>query len=209
MTVAGNLLTQPSIGTDATHQIGMGIKRSAATMSAMTNDLLEYARTQLHGHIPIIRTEVDVREVCQSAMDDASAAHPACAFELMASGNWVGNFDGVRLHQVFSNLMNNAAQYREKDRPVTVSVEGRSDDVVVEVRNFGPVIPPEALKSVFDPLVQLPVVNAQPGRPTTSLGLGLFIARQITEAHGGGISAKSDATSGTTFSVRLPRQAGD
>ena len=207
MSVAGDLLVQPLIGTDATRQIGQSVRRSAATMSAMTNDLLEYARTQLSGHIPITRTEVDVREVCESAINDASAAHPDCEFELRTTGNWVGNFDGVRLHQVFSNLLNNAAQYRGKEHPVTVSVDGQPDDVIVEVQNFGPVISPEALKSVFDPLVQLPVVDAQPGRPSTSLGFGLFIAREIAEAHGGSISAQSDTVAGTTFGVRLPRVA--
>lgn len=206
MSVAGDLLVQPSIGTDATRQIGQSVRRSAATMSAMTNDLLEYARTQLSGHIPITRREVDVKEICQAAITDASATHPNCVFELQTTGNWIGNFDGVRLHQVLSNLLNNAAQYRGKEHPVTISVDGQPDDVMLEVRNFGPVISPEALKTVFEPLVQLPVDDAQPGRPTTSLGLGLFIAREITEAHGGNITAKSDSASGTTFNVRLPRQ---
>jgi signal transduction histidine kinase len=205
MTMAGEYLTQPSVGTDVTLQIGLRVKRSAATMTAMVNDLLEYARSQLSGRMPIALGQVDVKEICQAAVNDASAAHPECPFELKASGDWVGNFDGPRLHQVFSNLLNNAAQYRGKEHPVSVSVEGRPDVLLVEVQNFGPVIPPDSLKTVFDPLVQLPVADAQPGRPTTSLGLGLFIAREITKAHGGSISVKSDELSGTIFSVQLPR----
>lgn len=206
MTMAGDYLTQPSTGTDATLQIGMRIKRSAATMTAMVNDLLEYARTQLSSQIPVTKSEVDVKDICQSALDDARAAHPDCAFELVASGDWVGRFDRTRLHQVFSNLLNNAAQYRGKEHPVTVYLHGQTDAMLIEVRNFGPVIPPRSLKAVFDPLIQLEVDDTQPGRPSTSMGLGLFIAREIAEAHGGGITVKSDATSGTIFSVRLPRQ---
>jgi signal transduction histidine kinase len=205
MTMAGDYLTQPSVGTDVTLQIGLRVKRSAATMTAMVNDLLEYARSQLSGQMPIARGPVDVKEICQAALNDANAAHPDCPFELEASGNCVGNFDGTRLHQVFSNLLNNAAQYRGKEHPVTISVEGNPDGVLVEVRNFGPVIPPASLKTVFEPMVQLPVAQEQTGRPATSLGLGLFIAREITQAHGGTISAESDETSGTTFSVQLPR----
>jgi signal transduction histidine kinase len=205
MTMAGEYLIQPSVGTDVTLQIGLRVKRSAATMTAMVNDLLEYARSQLSGRMPIALGQVDVKEICQAAVNDASAAHPECPFELKASGDWVGNFDGPRLHQVFSNLLNNAAQYRGKEHPVSVSVEGRPDVLLVEVQNFGPVIPPDSLKTVFDPLVQLPVADAQPGRPPTSLGLGLFIAREITKAHGGSISVKSDELSGTIFSVQLPR----
>jgi signal transduction histidine kinase len=75
----------------------------------------------------------------------------------------------------------------------------------VEVKNIGPAIPPESLEAIFNPLVQLSVDENQDGRPTTSLGLGLFIAREITIAHGGTIEAQSDATSGNVFTVRFPR----
>lgn len=203
--MAGDYLTRPSIGNDVTLQIGLRVRRSGATMSAMVNDLLEYARSQLDGHLPIVRAQIDVREICQAALEDATAAHPECPFELHASGESTGRFDSVRLQQVFSNLLNNAAQYRGADRPVTISVEGSPETVLVNVRNFGPVIPPASLKTVFEPLVQLPVADQQSGRPATSLGLGLFIAREITEAHGGTIFAESDEEPGTTFSVRLPR----
>lgn len=209
ITMAGDYLTKPPTATDATSRIGLRVKRSAATMTAMVNDLLEYARTQLSGAIPITRTRVDVSDLCQSAIDDASAAHPNCAFELVASGDSVGNFDGTRLHQVFSNLLINAARYRDKEHPVTVSIIGETDSIMVEVKNFGPVIPPDSLEIVFDRLVQLGGTGPASSRPSTSLGLGLFIAREITEAHDGAISVTSDEASGTIFSVRLPRATLD
>lgn len=207
--VAGGLLTQPTIGTDGSRQIGQNVKRSAATMTAIINDLLEFARSQLSSKIPIIRSQVDIKEICQAALDDVKGAHPDCLFELVASGDWLGHFDGPRLYQVFANLLNNAAQYRGKEHPVIASIEGQPDIIVVKVKNFGPVIPPERLKTVFEPFVQLPVAEAHLGRPSTSLGLGLFIAREITEAHGGSISAKSGEDTGTMFSVQLPRRNGD
>lgn len=205
MTMAGDYLTQPSVGTDVTLQIGLRVKRSAATMNAMVNDLLEYARSQLSGEMPIARSQVDVRELCQAAINDVTSAHPGCPFMLHASGNLLGNFDGMRLHQVLSNLFNNAAQYRGKEHPVNVSVEGKAEEVVIEVQNFGPVIPTDSLKAVFAPLIQLPVGEQQPGRPTTSMGLGLFIASEITRAHGGSIAVSSDERAGTIFRVQLPR----
>jgi signal transduction histidine kinase len=207
MTMAGDYLTQPSVGTDVTLQIGLRVKRSAATMNAMVNDLLEYARSQLSGEMPITRRHVDVRELCQAAINDVSSAHPDCPFRLSASGNLLGNFDGMRLHQVLSNLLNNAAQYRGKEHPVSISVDGKADKLVIEVQNFGPVIPPDSLRAVFDPLVQLPVDEQQSGRPTTSMGLGLFIASEITRAHGGSISVRSDEPSGTVFRVQLPHHS--
>jgi signal transduction histidine kinase len=206
MTMAGEYLTQQPAGANMALQIGLRVKRSASTMNSMVNDLLEYARTQLDGKIPIVPAQVNIEEICQSALEDARAAHPDCPFELEVSGNLVGSFDIGRLQQVFSNLLNNAAQYRAEERPVTILVEGKEDVIAVKVRNFGPSIPPESLKTIFEPLVQLSVAEQQAGRPAKSLGLGLFIAREITEAHGGTISAESDEVSGTMFSVQLPRE---
>jgi signal transduction histidine kinase len=88
---------------------------------------------------------------------------------------------------------------------VTLATEGSKSEVVVTVTNFGREIAPESLRSIFDPLVQLSVSSDQKGPASTSLGLGLFIAREITEAHGGSISVESSAKTGTVFTVRLPR----
>jgi signal transduction histidine kinase len=205
MAMAGDYLTRPELGTDGTLQIGARVKRSAATMTAMVHDLLEYARTQLGRGIPLALNLADMKDICQAAVEDASAAHTDCAFELKTSGELHGNFDGPRLQQVFSNLLNNAAQYRGKEHSVTIVAQSDPNAVMVQVKNRGPVIPPESLKAIFDPLVQLSVDAQQQGRPPTSLGLGLFIAREITVAHGGTITAESSEDSGTVFTVTLPR----
>jgi len=103
------------------------------------------------------------------------------------------------------NLLTNAAQYRARGTGVTLNVEGGQDDVAIAVTNLGPAIPADALKTIFSAMVQLPVDGEQPGRPRTSLGLGLFIARETTLAHGGTIQVSSNDVDGTTFTVRIPR----
>lgn len=205
MSMAGVILTRPDEGTERTLQIGARVKRSAITMTTMVNDLLEYARSQLGGKMPITRTLNDMREICQAALEDAGAAHPECPFELKAAGELIGDFDRPRLQQVFSNLLNNAAQYRGKKHPVTIDVRGLDDKIVVHVTNFGPEIPAPLLKTIFDPMIQLPVSEQQKGPLPTSLGLGLFIANEITVAHGGTIAAESSQAAGTIFTVSIPR----
>ncbi len=204
MTMAGDYLTKPELGTEGTLKIGARVKRSTATMNTMVNDLLEYARTQLGGTMPITPQLSDMKKICQAALDDASAGHPDCAFELDASGELLGYFDGARLQQVFSNLLNNAAQYCAKEHPVAIHVRGELDSVIVQVRNIGPAIPAESLQAIFDSMIQLST-EGRKDRPSTSMGLGLFIAREITVAHGGTITAESSETSGTVFTIRLPR----
>ncbi|MET0962146.1 MAG: sensor histidine kinase [Noviherbaspirillum sp.] len=205
ITMAGDYLTKQGVGTEGTVHVGGRVKRSAATMNAMVHDLLEYARQQIGGAIPITRQLVDVREICHAALDDASAAHPDCRFELKASGELLDDFDKSRLQQVFSNLLNNAAQYRGTEHAVSIVARGDQEAVTVEVRNRGPVIPKDSLDAIFNPMVQLGGAGQQEGRPATSLGLGLFIARAITEAHGGTIAVDSEEDAGTVFTVTLPR----
>ena len=119
----------------------------------------------------------------------------------------IGDFDAARLAQLFSNLLNNAAQYRTDDQPVTITACGDADTAVVQVKNFGRQIPEASLKSIFDPLVQLAISDDQKAPNATSIGLGLFIAREIASAHGGTIGAESSLECGTIFTVRLPRVA--
>lgn len=204
MRLAGESLKQPTLSAAQIAETGERIRRSTRLMNSMVADLLGYTRTQLGSGMPIVPAFVDVKTVCESAMEDARAAHPQNQFELQAAGNTTGIFDGVRLHQLFANLLFNAAQYGDTDRPVVLGILGDAEGVSVEVTNHGQPIPAASLGAIFKPLVQLPEEGGQDERPRTSLGLGLFVAREIAEAHGGTIGVQSDATQGTVFKVRIP-----
>lgn len=205
ITMAGDLLGRQYAAETSLGAIGLRLRRSAASMTTMVNDLLEYARTQLGGMIPIESVAQDMAPACAAAIEAAEAVHPECRFEFSASGELTCNFDHERLQQVFSNLLNNAAQYSPPGQPVSLHARGETDAVVVQVRNLGSVIPGHALATIFNPLVQLAADPTDHGRPSTSMGLGLFIAREITLAHGGTIEVDSSADAGTVFTVRIPR----
>lgn len=207
MRLAGESLKKPTLSAAQIAETGDRIRRSTRLMNSMVADLLGYTRTQLGSGMPIVPAWVDVKTVCESALEDARAAHPLSHFHLETTGDTTGVFDGVRLHQLFANLLFNAAQYGDLDRPVVLDLHGDAQGVRVRVTNQGQPIPAASLGAIFKPLVQLPEEGGQDERPRTSLGLGLFVAREIAEAHGGTIGVQSDAARGTVFTVRIPGAA--
>ncbi len=108
--------------------------------------------------------------------------------------------DADKLARVFNNLLRNASSYGEEHSPITVSAELRNDRAFIAFRNRGAVIPPERLDAVFEKFYRLD--SARSGN-TGGAGLGLAIARQIVEQHGGAIRASSSEEY-TEFLVELP-----
>ena len=205
MSFAGDVLVQQQPSAQDLRTIGVRVRRSATAMTAMVNDLLEFARIQIGGLIPINAVALDLLPVCTDAVEDARAAHPDCHFELESEGGLDCNADAPRVQQLLANLLNNAAQYSSKDLPVRLVAQGSTGAVTITVVNFGSLIPAESLGLIFNPLVQLDPDGNDRGRPETSIGLGLFIAREIVLAHGGSIDVTSSRESGTVFTVRLPK----
>jgi len=205
ISLAGSLLSQPGITKEGALKLAPRIIRSSSIMTSMVNDLLEYARAELGGEMPMTYVDGEMLEICQSAIADASAVHPDCTFQFNALDRTVGSYDRVRLQQVFTNLLNNAAQYRGDELPVTMQMVSDTNNVTIKIQNSGALIPREAMDAIFDPMVQLAMSDTQSERPSTSLGLGLYIAKKIVVAHGGTIAVESNEKSGTTFTVHIPR----
>lgn len=206
ISLSGELLNTPGISAEKISSLAKQVERSAATMSSMVNDLLGFSRTQLGSKIPIKAHPIDLASVCHRAIDDVNAMYPGSVFNLATEGNLSANLDGARLHQVICNLLINAAHYGSTEHAVEIEAKEESCALTVKVTNRGPAIPPESLHAIFSPLVQLSKERPLDNRPSTSLGLGLFIAREITEAHGGSINVTSTESQGTVFEVRLPKQ---
>ena len=175
---------------------------SGARMQALLDDLLDFNRTKLGLAINIAPTETDLASLVNGELDLMRGAHPRHRLEMQAEGNTRGFWDGKRLQQLLSNLVGNAVKYGAESEPVQVLVRDKGDMVHIEVKNRGPAIDPTVLAQVFEPLVRGPQPQEE---ADSSLGLGLYIAREIARAHGGDIQARSDETE-TVFAVRLRRQ---
>lgn len=206
MKMAGDLLMRANLSPEKITGLGARVNRSARLMNSMVDDLLGYTRTQLGSGMPTMRQPADLRDVFRSVMEETRAMHPTMEFELLIDGDMHGSFDAVRMHQLFSNLLLNAAQYGTPGRSVTLDAHSDSEMISVNVKNYGADIPEASLQSIFKPLVQLPTDSGNDGRPRTSLGLGLYIAREVALAHNGSISVCSNSDTGTVFTVELPKQ---
>lgn len=204
--MAGEVLTTPGLSEAARLTVAMRLRRASKAMGSLITDLLEFTRSQLGSGIPIERSVCDLGQVCEEALDAVRASHPEQGFEPDLSGDLRIRVDGPRLLQVLSNLLNNAIQHGAKGAPVSLSARGEADAVVLVIVNAGNPIPPDAMKMIFEPLVQMPATTSDLNRRSkTSLGLGLFIVRAIVRGHGGTIDLQSSAEAGTAFTIWLPR----
>lgn len=175
------------------------ILSSAQRMGRMIADLLDFTRMRLGGTIPLRRTAADLRAICEDVLLEIQAGRPDADVRLACEGDTSGAWDADRLAQVVTNLVVNALEHGGKV-PVAVTARADTTHVVLSVHNDGPPIPRDVQGTVFEPLVR---GDSQAGQ---NVGLGLFIARSVVSAHGGEIQLTSAASTGTTFTVRLPRE---
>lgn len=182
------------------------IAQSATRTVQMVGDLLDFTRGRLGDGIPIVRAEVVLGPVVRDVVDEILAAQPGSRIIVEARGEQRGEWDRGRISQALSNLIGNAVQHGAEGTTVSVEVRGEEDRVAIVVHNRGVTIPPDQLDGIFNPMKQRDAQRSASGSsPTGSLGLGLYIADQIISAHDGVIEVRSSESSGTTFTVYLPR----
>jgi signal transduction histidine kinase len=174
-------------------------------MLKQVNNLLDFTRTQLGSNLPIKVNKTDIANICLGAVEELRKKYPERTIEFSATGNREGFWDGARIAQVFSNLVGNALQHGAQAEPVTVHLDCGSDEIVARIKNKGAPIDRERMQSIFEPLVRFTEKDSMGHANETSLGIGLYITREIVQAHKGVIHVDSSNGEGTTFTVRLPR----
>lgn len=176
-------------------------QRAAKRATSLVNDLLDATRARLAGILPLEVSTVDIAKIIEHVVDEYRALHPARVFDVDVSGATSAIADGKRLTQVVGNLLGNAIQHSPSSSKVAVSVRGRESSIALAIENAGKPIPPELRARIFEPLER---AEAAKSEPTHSIGLGLFIVREIVRAHGGTIDVTSSDNGVTRFSVSLP-----
>ena len=170
----------------------------------MITDLIELTRVRLGGGILIKPTHTCMRRICTNVIEEMKAIYPKRTFQLNCDDEFPGEWDEARMSQVLSNLLGNAIQHGDVKTPVTVTVKGDTNGVELSVHNEGTAIPAKMLPRLFDCLFQGSSDQRAADDNSTSLGLGLYIAKEIISAHGGAIEVQSSDDEGTTFVACLP-----
>ncbi len=176
------------------------LERQTRRISLLVNELLDVSRMRL-GKLELRYEELDLAEVAREAASHLRAELGRVGSRLRLDlAPAPGRFDRMRIEQVITNLLVNAAKFGE-GRPIALAVDADGDRARIRVTDRGIGIAAEHQARVFERFER-----AVPAQHFGGLGLGLYIVRQIVEAHGGVIRVESTPGAGATFTVELPRE---
>lgn len=187
----------------AAERVRAMLERQVNHLVRLVDDLMEVSRIT-RGKIELRLEQLELASVVRSAVESSkpfiergnhqlAISVPSEPLTLLA--------DPVRLSQVISNLLNNAAKYTNDGGQIWLTVRRDGSSAVISVRDNGEGIPPEMIPSLFELFTQ---IDRTLGRAQGGLGIGLSLARTLVEAHGGSIEAKSEGVGkGSEFIVRL------
>jgi two-component system, OmpR family, phosphate regulon sensor histidine kinase PhoR len=176
------------------------INDQADRVVKLIDRLMDLSRIEL-GRVQLEREPTDLRALVRRLVAVQRASDTDRPIEIATTANQIeGHWDRARLEQVVENLLSNACKFTPPGTPVQVELQGRSDTASLVVRDRGPGIPEGQIDSIFERYAQGPAGEGS----HAGLGLGLYVSRQIVEAHGGRMWAESEPGRGAAFHVTLP-----
>lgn len=193
-------------GVSADQQAALNrITRATSRASRLIHDLLDFTQARLGKGLGIAPVDIDLHAVMSDSVDELRTAFPGRDIVHHTVGDGKCEADPDRLMQLAGNLVTNAITYGRADSPVTVTSQGDGDECAITVHNTGRPIAPELIPVLFEPLAR----GASSPDGSRSVGLGLYIVREIARAHGGEVTVVSSEAEGTTFAARFPRRRSE
>lgn len=201
--LAKNLMKQKMDHDRLMERMGRTIEvfgRQTDRLSRLVDNMLDLARIEA-GKLTLVPERVDLCQVVREITGRFAEQffHVGCDLEVEAEGEVIGDWDRYRLEQVLTNLLSNAMKYGA-GKPIRVAVSSSGNWAQCEVQDQGIGIHVQSKKRIFDRFERAVAQSEFEG-----LGLGLYISREIIEAHGGVISVESEVGHGACFKFQLPR----
>jgi PAS domain S-box-containing protein len=180
------------------------IARQLSNLTRLVDDLLDVSRIT-RNKVELRKEHITLSNIVEGAVETSrpllDEREHTLAVDLPESEIWL-HADPVRMTQVISNLLNNAARYTERGGHITLTAERKDDQAIIRVCDDGIGIPQDMLPRIFDIFTQL---DTGRGRDHGGLGMGLTIVRRLVAMHGGSVTAASEGHGrGSEFTVRLP-----
>lgn len=169
---------------------------SALRMSKLIDNLLDFTGTRFGQPLTVTRESINFTPICQQTVAEFITAYPERTIRLNCDAGLHASADGLRISQMLGNLISNAIQHGDHTSSVSVDAYRELYEIVVSVHNNGAPISQSELQTIFDPFSR----TSKQDKYTRNLGLGLFIAREIVEAHDGTISIPQPHRTGRELS---------
>ena len=174
------------------------MKASVDRMTGLIDNVLDFARGRLGGGIALRKRPVQIKDLLEQVVSELRHANPDREMTYHCEAGITLELDASRIEQLLSNLIGNAITHGATDQPVDVRCCEEPGEIAIHVCNGGEPIPSEAMGLLFHPFARGKVSREKQG-----LGLGLYIASETAKAHGGRLSATSDARE-TCFTFHMP-----
>ncbi|WP_130903069.1 GAF domain-containing sensor histidine kinase [Pseudomonas sp. Sample_23] len=176
------------------------IRTSSVRMGVLIENILDFARGRLGSGIPVQRKLVDdLQQTLRQTLEEIQVAYPQAKFIDSLEVPAGVYCDPLRISQLLSNLLGNAVTHGSIAEPIVLKAFAEGDEIVISLTNQGTPIPPALMPLLFEPFSR-----SEAGQRHEGLGLGLYIAGQIANAHNGTLSVTSDRETGTCFVARFP-----
>lgn len=190
-----------SLSPDRLKLITESFERQINRFSALVDNLLDVSRINT-GQLTLKNNFHSLKEIIAGVLDQYSEqlSDTNSPIDLVVEKDSVGYWDKVRIEQVFTNVLNNAAKYAP-GKPIHITLSNNNHTAKILIRDEGPGIAPEIQDRIFNRFERGVSLENEGG-----LGLGLFISKQIIEAHGGKIYIESSSNLGTVFAIELPEE---
>jgi signal transduction histidine kinase len=183
-------------------RIGQRIQSSSSRMQRLVSQVLDMSRLQGGLGLGLQFETLPLAPLIQDLLEETSIAHPGIQIRQEFDDALHAEIDADRMAQVITNLVSNARHHGAQGEPVVIRLRDAGDDIELQVRNVGEAIPEDLAQTLFNPFKRQSLGNE---RNRSGLGLGLYIAHQIVQGHGGSIVYSFDEPQ-VVFSVLLPRQ---